>query len=90
MRLIHKLGFDIMAGQFENQAIISDGAFKVLTVHEQHGNPYVWYETLDKPVIPKMVAFKVVGTGQPIPEHAIYCGTAFHGHSVWHVYQVPV
>jgi hypothetical protein len=67
----------------------SAGAFKVLTVHEQNGVPTVWYETLEKPVIPVDVKFTIVPTGGSIPDHSIYVGTAFCGSSVWHVYQFP-
>ena len=67
----------------------SVGAFKVLTVHEREGIPTIWYETLEKPVIPIDVKFTLVPTGGDVPDYAVYVGTAFCGPTVWHIYQYP-
>lgn len=67
----------------------SAGAFKVLTVHEREGIPTVWYETLEKPVIPVDVTFTVVQTGGAVPDHSVYVGTAFIDNKASHVYQHP-
>ena len=67
----------------------SVGAFKVLTVHEQDGIPTVWYETLEKPVIPVDVKFTIVPTGGTVPDHYVYVGTAFVNNKASHIYQHP-
>jgi hypothetical protein len=67
----------------------SAGAFKVLTAHERDGIPTVWYETLEKPVVPTDVTFTVVPTGGAVPEHSIYVGTAFNDGKASHIYQHP-
>lgn len=67
----------------------SVGAFKVLTVHEREGIPTIWYETLEKPVIPIDVTFTIVPTGGAVPDHSIYIGTAFVGNKASHIYQHP-
>lgn len=84
-RVVHKVRVT------DDQVIVkaSAGAFKVLTVHEQNNVPTVWYETLEKPVIPIDVKFTIVPTGGAVPDHYVYVGTAFCGPAVWHVYQYP-
>lgn len=67
----------------------SVGAFKVLTVHEREGIPTIWYETLEKPVIPINVTFTIVPTGGAVPNHSIYVGTAFVDNKASHIYQHP-
>ncbi len=67
----------------------SAGAFKVLTVHELHSIPTVWYETLEKPVIPIEVTFTIVPTGGAVPDHAVYVGTALINGKASHIYQHP-
>ena len=67
----------------------SVGAFKVLTVHEREGIPTIWYETLEKPVIPIDVTFTIVPTGGAVPDHSIYVGTAFCNTTACHIYQTP-
>lgn len=67
----------------------SVGAFKVLTVHEREGIPTIWYETLEKPLIPVDVTFTIVPTGAAVPDHAIYVGTAFVDNKASHIYQHP-
>lgn len=67
----------------------SAGAFKVLTVHERESIPTVWYETLEKPVIPVEVTFTIVPTGGAVPEHSVYVGTAFINGKASHIYQHP-
>lgn len=67
----------------------SVGAFKVLTVHEREGIPTVWYETLEKPLIPVVVTFTIVPTGGAVPDHSIYVGTAFVDNKASHIYQHP-
>lgn len=67
----------------------SVGAFKVLTVHEREGIPTVWYETLEKPLIPVDVTFTIVPTGGVVPDHSIYVGTAFVDNKASHIYQHP-
>lgn len=85
-RVIHKLHLS----SAECTIKISEGAFKVLTVHEQDGVPTIWYETIDKHVIPTEVRFLTVGTGEHVPENSVYVGTAFCDGFVWHIYQVPI
>ena len=53
----------------------SQGAFKVLTVHEQDGIPAIFYETLEKPMIPVDITFTCVLTGADVPDHSVYVGT---------------
>jgi len=67
----------------------SIGAFKVLTVHEREGVPTVWYETLEKAVVPVEVTFTIVPTGGAVPDHSIYVGTAFVDNRASHIYQHP-
>ena len=67
----------------------SAGAFKVLTVNELHSIPTVWYETLEKPVIPIEVTFTIVPTGGAVPDHAVYVGTALINGKASHIYQYP-
>lgn len=67
----------------------SVGAFKVLTVHEREGIPTIWYETLEKPVIPIDVTFTIVPTGGVVPDYSIYVGTAFIDNKASHIYQHP-
>ena len=67
----------------------SVGAFKVLTVHEREGIPTIWYETLEKPVIPVDVTFTIVPTGGAVPDHSVYVGTAFVDNKASHIYQHP-
>lgn len=67
----------------------SVGAFKVLTVHEREGIPTIWYETLEKPLIPVDVTFTVVPTGGVVPDHSVYVGTAFNDGKASHIYQHP-
>jgi hypothetical protein len=85
-RVIHKLHLHSIS----QKITISAGAFKVLTVHNQNDVPTIWYETLEKPVIPIEVCFKLVGTGDDVPENSVYVDTAFCDEFVWHVYQSPV
>ena len=84
-RVIHKA--QIVDTEFTVKASV--GAFKVLTVHEQDGIPTVWYETLEKPLIPVDVTFMVVPTGGVVPDHSLYIGTAFCKGYVLHIYQHP-
>jgi hypothetical protein len=67
----------------------SAGAFKVLTAHEREGIATVWYETIEKPVIPVDVTFTVVPTGGGVPHQSIYVGTAFIDNKASHIYQHP-
>ena len=67
----------------------SVGAFKVLTVHEREGIPTIWYETIEKPIIPVDVTFTIVPTGSAVPDHSIYVGTAFVDNKASHIYQHP-
>ena len=67
----------------------SAGAFKVLTAHERDGIPTVWYETLERPVVPIYVTFTVVPTGGTVPEHSVYVGSAFNDGRASHIYQHP-
>ena len=67
----------------------SAGAFKVLTAHEREGIPTIWYETLEKPVVPVDVTFTAVLTGDPVPNHSVYVGTAFIDNKASHIYQHP-
>ncbi len=67
----------------------SVGAFKVLTVHEREGIPTIWYETLEKPVIPVDVTFTIVRTGGVVPDHSVYVGTSFDNGMALHIYQHP-
>jgi hypothetical protein len=85
-RVIHKLPLTETSQTIK----VSVGAFKVLTVHEQHGVPTIWYETLEKPMIPVEVRFISVATGDAVPENSVYVGTTFCGAFVWHIYQVPI
>lgn len=84
-RVVHKVHINDEEVSIKTSA----GAFKVLTVHEQNGVPTIWYETLEKPVVPVEVKFITVPTGGRVPDHYAYIGTAFCGASVWHVYQYP-
>lgn len=84
-RVVHKTQLTNMTAKI----MVSAGAFKVLTVHEQHGIPTVWYETLEKDVIPIEVRFEAVPTGGDVPDHSVYVGTAFCNTTVWHIYQIP-
>lgn len=68
---------------------VSAGAFKVLTVHEREGTPTVWYETLEKPVVPLDVTFTIVPTGGAVPDYSVYVGTAFSDGKASHIYQHP-
>ena len=68
---------------------VSAGAFKVLTVHERNGIPTVWYETLEKPVVPVDVTFTIVPTGGAVPDYSVYVGTAFADGKASHIYQYP-
>lgn len=85
-RVIHK----IQLKDVETKILVSDGAFKVVHVSEQDGCPTLWYETIYNLVIPIEVTFRIIGTGDYIPDHSEYVGTAFCGNFVWHVYQVPI
>lgn len=85
-RVIHKLPLTETSQTIK----VSVGAFKVLTVHEQNGIPTIWYETLEKPMIPMEVRFITVSTGDAVPENSIYVGTTFSEPHVWHIYQVPI
>jgi hypothetical protein len=67
----------------------SVGAFRVLTVHEREGIPTIWYETLEKPLIPVDVTFTIVPTGSAVPDHSVYVGTAFVDNKASHIYQHP-
>lgn len=67
----------------------SVGAFSVLTVHEREGIPTIWYETLEKPLIPVNVTFTIVPTGSAVPDHSVYVGTAFVDNKASHIYQHP-
>jgi hypothetical protein len=67
----------------------SVGAFRVLTVHEREGIPTIWYETLEKPLIPVDVTFTTVPTGSAVPDHSVYVGTAFVDNKASHIYQHP-
>jgi hypothetical protein len=51
--------------------------------------PTVWYETLEKPVVPVDVTFTVVPTGGTVPDHSVYVGTAFIEGRASHIYQYP-
>jgi len=84
-RVIHKLTLTEMSQTIK----VSVDAFKVLTVHEQNGVPTIWYETVEKPMIPVEVRFVTVATGGDVPENSVYVGTTFCGNYVWHIYQVP-
>ena len=84
-RVVHKA----QLSDVETTVKVSAGAFKVLTVHEQNGLPTIWYETLEKPIVPIDVKFTLVPTGGDVPDYAAYVGTAFCGPTVWHIYQYP-
>lgn len=49
-----------------------------------------WVETDENVVIPFTRTFTVVGTGHPVTESWIYCGTtvAANGALVWHLYEL--
>lgn len=85
-RVIHKLTLTEMSHTIK----VSIDAFKVLTVHEQKGMPTIWYETVEKPMIPVEVKFVTVATGGDVPENSVYVGTTFCVPYVWHIYQVPI
>lgn len=85
-RVIHKLTLT----EKSNTIKVSIDAFKVLTVHEQKGLPTIWYETVEKPMIPVEVKFVTVPTGGDVPENSVYVGTTFCAPDVWHIYQVPI
>lgn len=85
-RVIHKA----VLTETETYITVSSGAFRILTVHERHGSPTVWYETLEKPIIPTKVKFTIVPTGGEVPGYSQYAGTTFCDPFVWHVYMSQV
>jgi hypothetical protein len=86
-RVIHKV--QLTYNQVVKHTVtVSEGAFRVLTVHELDGIPTIWYETLEVTMIPKEITFTIVGTGDEVPDHSEYLGTAFCK-GVWHIYQTP-
>lgn len=83
MRTIHKF------------PVYSTGSFVItvpvearpLSVAVQNEQPIMWFE-LDTRQEHAKRCFEVVGTGQPVPENAIYIGTYQLGWFVGHLYEV--
>lgn len=53
---------------------------------QSRGVVCLWAEVAPDSTESAVRAFRVFGTGQPIPEGAVYVGSALDGPYVWHVY----
>lgn len=84
-RIIHKLALNDVSQTIK----VSAGAFKVLEVHHQHNVPTIWYETLERVVVPVEVTFTLVPTGGEVPQDGEHIGSVFLDNTnvVFHVYQ---
>lgn len=67
---------------------VSSDSFTILHVDEQDGVPTIWYETVQHPLVKKLVKFFYIGTGQNVPDNSIHVGSCKCGLFVWHVYQI--
>lgn len=67
---------------------VSAGAFKLLHVDEQNGVPTIWYETVEDPIMAKVVKFTYIGTGMQVLDNSVHVGSCKCGSYVWHVYQL--
>jgi hypothetical protein len=59
---------------------------RVLEVHQQDGLVCVWAE-VERDQEAVLRTFHALNTGDDIPDGLSYCGTAFVGEIVWHVYE---
>lgn len=87
MRTIYKYPFDV-TDVVELQ--LPRGA-KALHIDTQGGLACLW-ALVDPEAPPERVAFRVVGTGQPLPDGVRaqdYLTTFFHGPFVWHAFRLP-
>jgi hypothetical protein len=64
---------------------------RVLHIDVQGGLPCLW-ALVDTDNPPERAAFRLFGTGQPLPDDVTHTGhvtTFFHGPFVWHVFRSP-
>jgi len=87
MRTIHKHTLDVR-DTATWRIELHEGA-KLLHVDVQDNrNVFVqtWWEVeTDRPVVTR--AFRVAGTGEPLPQHCHHIGTALGAPFVWHLYE---
>lgn len=69
------------------QPLVMPLAAKLLRVSAQGSEPTIW--ALVNPGLARVTRkFVVVGTGHPVPPHAVYVGSCDERVFVWHVFEV--
>lgn len=64
---------------------------QVVLVALQGGLPHIWIDDDWHPDANRNNrVFIVVGTGHPIPDGSVHCGSYLQGVFVWHVYLLPI
>lgn len=61
--------------------------FQILRAGHQNGQPFLWI-LVDKEQPEEIVHFHTFGTGQDVPENAVYVGGYSEPPFEWHVFQV--
>lgn len=84
--VVHKKHLALGAEYTEIEA--ASNAFKVIYVHEQHGLPVMWFETVANSPSKTKIKFVIVGTGEEVPEKSFHVGSCKCGAFIWHVYQI--
>ena len=71
----------------EGQTLMLPEKAELLAAAQRPEGVCIWFEVYPDQNI-KGRRFEVYGTGHPIPERAVYCGTVFDTVLVWHIYEV--
>lgn len=84
MKTVFKYPITLESRDHKFSAILPHG-FKFLRAQLQNGQPFMWLE-VDKDANKVEYQFGIWGTGQDIPNNAVFQGTFDYGPLVFHLY----
>lgn len=75
----------------EKQTLTAPGLRRILSISSERGALEAWFE-VDTDAPERSLEIRVVGTGHPVPDEAVYIDTDIPagGVFVWHFYSVEV
>jgi hypothetical protein len=87
MQVVYKEKLDRSA---EVQEIEMAPGAEVLYLADQHGDPTIWFLTVENPTTTVTRRFQYFGTGHAdVPKGAKYVGTSFYSWLVLHLFELP-
>jgi len=85
MRTVHKFPLELADAEQRHHRLPRDA--RIVHVGEQHGYPTMWAEVDTHSCLFCDAPFRVVGTGQEIPDGYEHIGTSQGATFVWHIYR---